>query len=107
MNRLKLGLGLCLLSVFLGGCWDRLEIEDRAVVLGISIDEVDEQAAGTESNISHTGQSFTPPKNDMLRITAQIAVPGRIPLGPETGGGMEKIRFGSSMRRDIPSMTPC
>lgn len=89
MNRLKLGLGLCLISVFLGGCWDRLELEDRAVVLGISIDEEDEQAARTESNISHKGE-FAPPKKDMLRIAAQIAVPGRIPLGPETSGGKEQ-----------------
>jgi len=91
MNRLKLGFGLCLISFFLGGCWDRLEIEDRAVVLGISIDEADEQDAEAESNISHKDDSFVPPKIDKMRITAQIAVPGRIPLGPEKGGGTDQI----------------
>lgn len=91
MKRLKIGFVLCLLSVFLSGCWDRLEIEDRAVVLGISIDEAKEPAAEKESDINHKGGAFIPPNSDMIKITAQIAVPGRIPLGPDTGGGSNQI----------------
>lgn len=86
-KRIKLMcVGLFLLPV-LGGCWDREEIEERANILGIAIDEVGPGAEKTESEISHLRGKFPIPKKTMLKITAQIAVPGRIPLGPETGGG--------------------
>lgn len=91
MNRLKLCFALCLVSFLLSGCWDRLEIEDRAVVLGIAIDEAREEDADAENEISHQSDSFLPPKSERIQITAQIAVPGRIPLGPETGGGHEQV----------------
>jgi spore germination protein KC len=90
MNRCKLCFGLCLMSFLLCGCWDRIEIEDRAVVLGLSID-VEEQTAEEEGNITHEKNSFIPPKKEQIRITAQIAVPGRIPLGPDQGEGGETI----------------
>jgi spore germination protein KC len=70
----------------LSGCWDRLEIEERAVVLGIGIDEAEPGAERREAEISHLKGAFPPPKTGMIRITIQIAVPGRIPLGPGVGG---------------------
>ncbi|XEC92899.1 Ger(x)C family spore germination protein [Paenibacillus tarimensis] len=69
------------------GCWDRIEIEERAVVLGIGIDTVIKEELQEEEEVLHLKEGFTPPKHDMIRLTAQIAVPGRIPLGPGEGGG--------------------
>jgi spore germination protein KC len=88
-NRIKLL--CCVLFIFpcVTGCWDRLEIEERANILGIAIDVADPTAAKTESEISHLRGKFPIPNESMVKITAQIAVPGRIPLGPETGGGTD------------------
>ncbi|MBP1930563.1 Ger(x)C family spore germination protein [Ammoniphilus resinae] len=72
---------------FLTGCWDRLEIEERAVVLAIAIDEVKPEAAKEERDVSHLSGEVPQSQKRMLRLTVQIAVPGRIPLGPAQGGG--------------------
>ncbi|MCL6453608.1 MAG: Ger(x)C family spore germination protein [Alicyclobacillus sp.] len=103
-------LGALLLSLpLVTGCWDRLEIEMRATVLGLAIDLAD-SAAGGETNTSQGGSGPSrgasdpdtddtrldatassgiqgPIRQHALRLTAQIAVPGRIPLGPGGGGG--------------------
>jgi len=71
----------------LTGCWDRLEIEERAVVLAIAIDEANPEAAEEENDVSHLRGEVPRSQKRMLRLTAQIAVPGRIPLGPAQGGG--------------------
>ena len=89
---LKLGRRLIVASFFvlaLTGCWDRLEIEERAVVLGVSIDTVNpEEAEAEEDEVSHLQGSQPVPSKDMIRVAVQIALPGRIPLGPgESGGG--------------------
>jgi len=82
---------LCILFLafpLISGCWDRLELEDRAVVLGISIDDAGPEAEKQEDEISHLRGKFPAPKDEMIRIAMQIALPGRIPLGPgESGGG--------------------
>lgn len=85
ISRVAAALGL--LASLLTGCWDRLEIEERAVVLGIGIDLAGAEAERQEDEISHSVHSLPPPKTGMLRVTVQIAVPGRIPLGPGAGGG--------------------
>jgi spore germination protein KC len=69
------------------GCWDRLEIEERAVILGIGIDEAEPSEEKEEGEISHLRGSLPSPSGDMLKVTAQVAIPGRIPLGPGEGGG--------------------
>ncbi|WAH38732.1 Ger(x)C family spore germination protein [Alicyclobacillus dauci] len=68
----------------LTGCWDKLEIEDRGTILGLAIDPIEDGS----------GQGITGPnaRSDLsgYRLTAQVAIPGRIPLGPgegSTGGG--------------------
>jgi spore germination protein KC len=71
----------------LTGCWDRQELEERAVVLGVSIDRAEEVTQKKEEEVSHLSRTLPAPKTGMLRITVQIAVPGRIPLGPGQGGG--------------------
>jgi spore germination protein KC len=72
----------------LTGCWDRLEIEDRAVVLAISVDAAAKETEKAESEVSHYGGDFPAPAKEMIRVALQIALPGKIPLGPgESGGG--------------------
>ncbi|MFC5653513.1 Ger(x)C family spore germination protein [Paenibacillus solisilvae] len=80
----KLIFAMLIITPLLTGCWDRLEIEDRAVVLGISIDE-----AVSKSNGDEVAQVRTPPlQTGLIRVAIQIALPGRIALGPsESGGG--------------------
>ncbi|MEJ8546426.1 Ger(x)C family spore germination protein [Brevibacillus borstelensis] len=76
---------LALLLPILTGCWDRTEIESRANILGIAIDVVEDNEEQYESKLSHLDHTFPKPKKALIQITAQIAVPGRIPLGPESG----------------------
>jgi spore germination protein KC len=78
---------LLLLPLLLSGCWDRREIEERAVVLAISVDITKPADADQESDVTHLRQVFPTPVHPLIRIAAQIAVPGRIPLGPGEGGG--------------------
>ncbi|MBQ4899494.1 Ger(x)C family spore germination protein [Paenibacillus sp. Marseille-P2973] len=68
-------------GVLLTGCWDSLEIEDRALVLGLAIDEAPPEIMEKETNVTHEKGELP---NKMIRITAQIAVPGRVPLGPSS-----------------------
>ncbi|HZG86078.1 Ger(x)C family spore germination protein [Paenibacillus sp.] len=90
MKLLRAALALVLL-VPLAGCWDRLEIEERAVVLAIAVDIAESHEAENESYIQEDAlkeNNNTPlPDGHLIRLTAQIAVPGRIPLGPGEGGG--------------------
>ena len=83
----KLHMLLALLLPLLTGCWDRLEIEERAVVLGVSVDTAPQEAARKEDEITHTAEGFPVPTTDMIRVTLQIALPGKIPLGPGENGG--------------------
>ncbi|MFF2017523.1 Ger(x)C family spore germination protein [Paenibacillus sp. NPDC058177] len=79
---LALTLVLLMLSPLLTGCWDQLEIEDRALVLGLSIDKVTEGTHPEDDQVTHLKETLKLP---MIRVTAQIAVPGRVPLGPSSG----------------------
>lgn len=80
---------LVFLLVFplLTGCWDRQEIEERAVVLGIGVDVADPSEESKETESSHERGAIKAEETGLLRLTVQIAVPGRIPLGPGEGGG--------------------
>lgn len=85
---LKCVVMLLMLVPLLSGCWDRLELEERAVVLGISIDAAAEsEVEGEEDEVSHLDGYFPTPGTTPIRLAAQIALPGRIPLGPGEGGG--------------------
>jgi spore germination protein KC len=75
---------LSILSILLTGCWDQLEIEDRALVLGLSVDKVPEGTHPKDDQVTHLKDTIKLP---MIRVTAQIAVPGRVPLGPSSGEG--------------------
>ncbi|MFH5184397.1 hypothetical protein ACHHV8_18095 [Paenibacillus sp. TAB 01] len=72
----------------LTGCWDRLEIEERAVVLGVGIDKAEQALPKPSEAISHPAdKKLNITKAGLIKVSAQIAVPGRIPLGPGEGGG--------------------
>ncbi|WP_309123390.1 Ger(x)C family spore germination protein [Paenibacillus sp.] len=81
----------------LTGCWDRLEIEERAVVLAIAIDVAGPEVVHKESMVKSKDQKIDEdipvPEGKTVKVTAQIAVPGRIPLGP---GGSSGSGGGSS-----------
>ncbi|WP_246132305.1 Ger(x)C family spore germination protein [Paenibacillus hemerocallicola] len=80
-------LAIAFMATILTGCWDRLEIEERAIILGVAIDKAPASEIEKPRNITFVGENV--PKTDApaLRITMQIAVPGRIPLGPSDAGG--------------------
>ncbi len=85
---------LCILLLIipgLTGCWDRTELEERGIILGLGIDTVPPEAAKHEDQITETNRKdgFPPPGKEMIKLTAQIAVPGRVPLGPGQGGGSQ------------------
>ncbi|MCY9662187.1 Ger(x)C family spore germination protein [Paenibacillus chondroitinus] len=86
-NLIKQILVVVLMTPLLTGCWDRLEIEDRAVVLAIGIDEAKPGDEKETSNATHLLNQESSNKG-LIRVTVQIAVPGRIPLGTggDTGG---------------------
>jgi len=79
---------LLLVSPLLSGCWDQLEIDERGIVLGIGIDKSDHTLAKPEDVINHpSGKVLHITNVGLIKISVQIAVPGRIPLGPGEGGG--------------------
>lgn len=77
---------LLILSL-LTGCWDRMELEDRMIVLGISVDTAGPEAEYKEDEVSQLRGKYPVPPQDMIRLSVQLALPGQIPLGPGEGGG--------------------
>ncbi|HWL11364.1 MAG TPA: Ger(x)C family spore germination protein [Ureibacillus sp.] len=82
----NIALFLLTLSIaLLSGCWDRMEVEDRSTVLGLAVDIAEEEK---EDPINHSDEEEIPTAEvGMIEVTAQLAVPGQIPLGPSQGGG--------------------
>ncbi|WP_102346323.1 Ger(x)C family spore germination protein [Bacillus sp. Marseille-P3661] len=77
-----------LLLLLLTGCWDRYELEDRANILGLAVDLAEKSELNDEPEVTHQKGEFPEEKRETLyKVTAQIAVPGKIKLGPEGGGG--------------------
>lgn len=75
-------------TFLLTGCWDRYELEDRANILGLAIDIAEEKDLKDEPEVTHRMGKFPEQKQETFyKVTAQIAVPGKIKLGPEGGGG--------------------
>lgn len=94
MKRLAVLIAAMAVFSLLAGCWDRLEIEERAVVLAIAIDVADKEEVGKYSRLKRTSNKYDQdvdfPEGKEVRLTAQIAVPGRIPLGPGQGTGSDQ-----------------
>ncbi|MRG84704.1 Ger(x)C family spore germination protein [Salinibacillus xinjiangensis] len=74
--------------LFITGCWDRYELEERANILGLAIDIAEEEDMKEEPEVTHREGKFPEEeKGDYVKVTAQISLPGKIKLGPEGGGG--------------------
>lgn len=70
----------------LTACWDRYELEERANILGLAIDIAEED--GDTPELAYSEDKFPGGEQEILyRVTAQLAVPGKIKLGPEGVGG--------------------
>ncbi len=70
--------------MLLSGCWDRMEVEERSTVLGLAVDIAEDRK---EDPINHPEDAKLPTSGiGMIEVTAQLAVPGQIPLGPSQGG---------------------
>lgn len=88
-KQIKWLLVLCLLSsgvALLAGCWDARPLEDRATLLAIAIDKVDPEEAREQADVTHSSGKDPVAQKTGIRLTAQIAVPGRLPLGATQGG---------------------
>ncbi|MCM3768639.1 Ger(x)C family spore germination protein [Neobacillus niacini] len=90
-HSLVLVLVFFLLLPLLSGCWDAMEMERRANVLAIGIDEADEIDQKKDGEVAHLKDSFLKPKGKLMKMTVQIAIPGRIPLGPDQGGEQKPV----------------
>lgn len=79
---------LVLLSLFLplvSGCWDNLEVEKRSLVLGMSVDKAESEE---KTDVATHIEGVDPvPGQRIYKVSVQIAIPGKIPLGPGEGGG--------------------
>ncbi|WP_227938202.1 Ger(x)C family spore germination protein [Alkalihalobacillus deserti] len=73
-------LGLTLLS----GCWDYIDIEERANVLGIAFDVATVEEIEKEAEVTHENKNASFPQQSLVKLNVQIAIPGKLPLG--TGG---------------------
>ncbi|CAM3403911.1 Ger(x)C family spore germination protein [Marinicrinis lubricantis] len=81
---------LCILlwvSLLTSGCWDRYELEERANILGLAIDKADQKDMEMDPETTHLKGQFPEKDQSYLKVTAQMAIPGKIKLGPEGGGG--------------------
>lgn len=87
MKKLFIIIFFCISSLFLTGCWDRYELEERANILGLAVDIAEEEEGNSVPNVTHEEGGY--PGNDkdtLYKVTAQLAIPGKIKLGPEKGG---------------------
>ncbi|WP_419887932.1 Ger(x)C family spore germination protein [Neobacillus niacini] len=90
LREIKVAMLFGIFIPLLSGCWDSKEIEQRANVLAIGVDIASEEERKKEDEISHLSKKFPIPDEEMIKVTAQIAVPGEIPLGPQQPGGSAK-----------------
>jgi spore germination protein KC len=77
---------LFVIALFLSGCWDRRELEERSNVLAAGVDLCEDE------------------ENECLVVSRQIAIPGQIPLGsasPSAGRG-EAVVVISTPGKDGP-----
>lgn len=77
-------------TLVITGCWDSLEIENRALILGMAIDEPPPEEDRTKDEVTYEVEEK--PMKERYMITAQIAVPGRVPLGPSSPGGGNEMK---------------
>lgn len=79
-----IGLAITALAFVLTGCWDQEEIEMRATVVGLAIDKATKDELKSD-DVTHP-EYQEPIEDSMFKLTAQLAVPGQVELGPTQGG---------------------
>lgn len=86
MKRFQLKFAFVLIAVFLlSGCWDRYELEERANILALSIDIAEEGEDIEMPEVTHSKGEFPAEEKIIYKVATQLAVPGKIMLGPEGG----------------------
>lgn len=98
--------------LFLSACWDSYELEERANILGLAVDLGNMNEIDEIPKVTHIeGETPASVEDTIYKVTAQIAVPGKIKLGPEggTGEGSEKTAwvletYGHTMKDALANM---
>lgn len=86
MKKFLLSFALMNTVLLLCGCWDRYEIEERANILALSIDIADEGDDIVMHEVTHAKGEFPVTEDQVVyKMTAQLAVPGKVMLGPSGG----------------------
>ncbi|MDT8902791.1 Ger(x)C family spore germination protein [Anaeroselena agilis] len=87
----RAALAACLLAVCLltAGCWDRVEIQDRAFVLAVAVD-VAEEGTDKEPGKAKEESYAHPAPADRFRATFQVLRFGEVKGGQEKPGGESK-----------------
>lgn len=90
--RLSSILLVVLISIFIGGCWDRRELQDRNFVLAVAIDTADAGEKPGQSQAAKQTETFVQPHGDKrYRVSLQI-----LRLGQSGGGGDSQQAGGDS-----------
>lgn len=84
MNKLKLVIAVMLLALFLTGCWDRIEIEQRGFVIGVAIDFPAENEEGS----NHSDKAKT-----LYNVTYQFVNPQALKSGGSQDEGKGKQAY--------------
>ncbi|WP_130860326.1 Ger(x)C family spore germination protein [Gracilibacillus phocaeensis] len=100
MNKKYLLIGCCLL-VFLSGCWDEINIEERGFVVGLSLDLAEEQS-GDKPIITVTNQFVVPAGLGTPNENSSGAQKPYSNLSTSGRSVFEAIRKMSTMKGDPP-----
>lgn len=97
---MKLFLCLSVTCIFLSGCWDRIELEQRGFVIGVAIDE---GANSADPELKGSAQTF--------KVTFQVVIPAGLKQMGQQGGTLSgksyfNVSFeGKSMQAIIAKMS--
>jgi spore germination protein len=91
VKRAYTALLMIILSLFIMGCWDRVELEERGFVIGVAIDAVKDQET---TNLEQEEAPDKPKGKQRFVVTFQFVIPGA--LSGEKGGMSAKKGESSS-----------
>lgn len=88
---MKKALSAALVLIFLTGCWDKVEIENRGYVITIGIDKYQGETEDKEKPVYYTGEDKV-----NLRYTVSAALPNISELAEKGSGGEGRATDGDS-----------
>ncbi len=88
-RRAALGAVMIIACLLTAGCWDRVEIQDRAFVLAVAVD-VAEEGKDREPGKARIESYAHPGPADRYRMTFQVLKFGEVKGGQEKPGGQSK-----------------